>query len=86
MRAVSRASTFMWMSSLSAVNSTFPASTSSRMDCRPSRMAATSSMEMMPQAPSILAWAMEPVMSSLYSRWSKLMEAFSSFTKLSVSF
>ena len=49
-------------------------------------MAATSSMEMMPQAPSILAWAMEPVMSSLYSRWSKLMEAFSSFTKLSVSF
>ena len=40
----------------------------------------------MPQSASIWAWAMEPVMSSLYSRWSKLMEALSSFTNWSVSF
>ena len=33
----------------------------------------------------ILAWAMEPVMSSLYNRWSKEMEAFSSLTRASVS-
>ena len=80
MRAVSSASTFMWMSSLSAVNVTFPASMSARMPWSPPMMAAASSLEMMPQSPSIRAWAMEPVMSSLYSLWSKLMEALSSFT------
>ncbi len=85
-RAVSRASTFMWMSSLSAVNAAFPASMSARMSSRPLVMAAASSLEMMPQSASMAAWAMEPVMSSLYSRWSKLMEALSSFTSRSVSF
>ena len=85
MRAVSRASTFIWISSLSAVNSTFPASMSARMDWRPCTMAAPSSAERMPVAASILAWAMEPVISSLYSRWSKEIDAFSSFTRASVS-
>ena len=85
-RAVSRASTFMWMSSLSAVNAAFPASMSARMPSSPLVMAAASSLEMMPQSASMAAWAMEPVMSSLYSRWSKLMEALSSFTSRSVSF
>ena len=85
-RAVSRASTFMWMSSLSAGNAAFPASMSARMSSRPLVMAAASSLEMMPQSASMAAWAMEPVMSSLYSRWSKLMEALSSFTSRSVSF
>ena len=85
MRAVRRASTFMWMSSLSAVNSTFPASMSARMPSSPSVMAATSSLEMMPQSPSIFAWAREPVMSSLYSLWSNWMEALKSLTRASVS-
>ena len=55
----------MWISSLSAVNSTFPASMSARMASRPLVMAAASAAEMMPAAPSMAAWAMEPVMSSL---------------------
>ncbi len=53
---------------------------------RPSWMASLSSLVMMPQSASMAAWAMEPVMSSLYSRWSKVMEALRSFTSASVSF
>ena len=48
-------------------------------------MASASSREMMPQSPSIRAWAMLPSMSSRYIRQSKWMEALKSLTKLSVS-
>ena len=71
---------FMWMSSLSAENSTFPASMSARMPDSPAMMAWASSWEMMPCWPSMAAWAMEPVMSCLYSRWSKEMEELKSLT------
>ena len=41
---------------------------------------------MMPCLPSMAAWAMEPAMSSLYSRASKAMEELKSLTRVSVSF
>ena len=86
MRSVSSTSMFMWMSSLSLVNSTLPSSISARRIFKVSTILSASSLAMMPCSPSMVAWAMEPVMSCLYRRASKEMEELKSLTLSSVSF
>ena len=77
---------FMWMSSFSRENSTLSASMSARMALRPSIIFSASCSSMMPCLPSMVAWAMEPAMSSRYIRASKAMEELKSLTRVSVSF
>ena len=74
MRFVSSCSTNIWMSSLLMSMGSAPLSRSSRMDSSPSTSCAFSGRLMMPQAESISAWAMLPVISCLYMRLSKAME------------
>jgi len=77
---------FMWISSLSLVNSTLPSLISSRRVFKVVTIFSASSLAMMPCSPSMVAWAMDPVMSCRYSRASKEMEELKSLTLSSVSF
>ena len=86
MRSVRVCSTKVWMSSAFGSISRAPDSRSSRMPCSPARMASVSSFELMPCAPSMVAWAMDPVMSSLYIRESNLMLELKSLVFGSISF
>ena len=71
---------FMWMSSLSLVKATFPSSISPSRTLRVSTIFSASSLAMIPCSPSMVAWAMEPVMSCRYNRASKEMEELKSLT------
>ncbi len=85
MRAVSVASTKVWMSSQVMSISSAPDSMSERMPRRPSTICTDSSGVMTPTFPSIVAWAMEPVMSCRYMRLSKPMELLMAESRASTS-
>ena len=72
------------MSSAFSSNSTFPDSMSSRISFNVFCISFASSAGIIPCAPNIPAWAILPVISSLYILWSKEMEEWKWSVKLSV--
>ncbi len=84
-RSVSSASTKLWMSSASPSIFSFPSSMSARIPSRPATMASASAAGMMPCFPSIRACTMDPRISCLYIRLSKLRDSLKASTSLSVS-
>ena len=84
-RSVSTCSTNIWMSSQLGSKSSAPLSRSRRMPSSPPMRHSASCREMMPCSPSMAAWAMLPVMSCRYIRWSKRREELKSSAMLSVT-
>src|SRR5690606_608759 len=83
MRSVRRASMFMCTSSRSTRQSNWPASISAWMSLSPAMIASRSSAFSTPACSSMVAWAIEPMMSWRYRRLSKSTEAVKRATKAS---
>ena len=79
-------SIFIWISSASIKNSTLPSSISFKISPRVLTIKSLSLFSIMPCFPSILAWAILPIMSWRYILWSNLIEELKSSTLLSVDF
>ena len=77
-RSVRMVSIFIWISSASMVNSTFPASISASISFKVLMIRSASCCGMIPCFPSIAACAMLPRMSFLYNLWSNSIEALNS--------
>ena len=83
---VSSASTNIWISSAFGSNGSLPLSISASISLRPLTIVSLSPLSMIPHSPSIVACAIEPVMSCLYILASNLIDELKSLTLSSTSF